>query len=105
MRGVQRPGFAAVEALRQIVGIPQIEIADLRPLHADDPEEMAGRHAEDSCVAWRHDRFGNLGRLQSGALVELPVVGRQLVCGVAYDRTGCPTLDRIGGSLALRRNL
>src|SRR4051812_23732036 len=105
MRGMQRPGLAAVEMLRQIVCIPQIEIADLRTLDADDSEEMTGRYAKNSRVARRHDGFGNLGQLQSRAFVELPVVGRQHVHRVAYDRTRGPALCRVGRGIVLRRGL
>ena len=46
MGRMQRAGLAAEEALGEVVPVPEVEIADLWPLDADDTEEVAGRHAE-----------------------------------------------------------
>jgi hypothetical protein len=102
MGGVQRTRLAAEKALGEIVGVPQIEVADLRPLGADDPEEMAGRHVEGPRVARRHDRFGDLGQVAPDEFVEGPIVGRQLVRRVADDRRRGPALGCVGRSLSLR---
>ena len=57
MGGVQRARLAAEEALRQVVGVPQVQVADLRTLDADDPEELPGRDLERPRLARRHDRL------------------------------------------------
>src|SRR4051794_9044962 len=53
MRCVQRARLAREEALREIVRVPEIEIADLRALDADDAKDVSGRHAERAGLAPR----------------------------------------------------
>jgi hypothetical protein len=53
MRRVQRARLAAEEALGEVVRVPQVEVADLWPLDADDAEDMPGRNVEGTRVARR----------------------------------------------------
>ena len=49
MRAVQGPCLAGEEALVEVVRGPEVEVTDLRPLDAEDPEEAA-RPARESCA-------------------------------------------------------
>ena len=51
----------AFTALVEVVGVPQVEVADLRPFDADDAEEVPGRHLEGARLARRHDDLAALG--------------------------------------------
>ena len=98
---VQRARFAGEEALAEVVCIPQVQIADLRSLDADDSKQMAGRHLEGARLARRHDGFGNLGEIAPHVVVERAVVGRELVDGVDDNGWRCTPRGCIGGWLAL----
>ena len=52
---VQRAGLAGEEALGEVGGVPEVEIAGLRAVGAGDAEEVAGGDAEAAGVARRHD--------------------------------------------------
>ena len=43
---VQSPRLATIEALSQIMRIPEVEIPDLRALDAHNAEEVPRRHLE-----------------------------------------------------------
>ena len=108
MRRVQRPRLAAEEALGEIGGVPQVEVADLRALDADDAEEMPGRNVECARLARRHDRLADLRHALSRAVVERRVIGRQPIEGIddrgfrsaplsRVRRRRCPGRDQHGG--------
>src|ERR1700722_4733101 len=92
MRRIERPRLAAEEPFGEITRTPQIEVAHLRPLNADDAKEMPRRNVERASLAWRHDRFANLRHACARILVERRVIGGQLVERVNDDRFGCATL-------------
>src|ERR1700733_757753 len=52
MRCVKRPRFAAEEPFGEITRTPQIEVAHLRPLNADNAKEMPRRNVERASLAW-----------------------------------------------------
>src|ERR1700723_4453464 len=54
---IKRPRLAAEEPFGEITCTPQIEVAHLRPLNADDAKEMPRRNVERASLARRHDRF------------------------------------------------
>src|SRR5206468_3117991 len=74
------------EALREIVRVPQIEVADLRAFDGNDAKQMAGRHGEGARIARRHDGFGDFDEIAPDVVVECTVVRRELVDGVDDDR-------------------
>src|SRR5262249_43287838 len=82
----------------KIVRVPQVEVADLRTLDADDAEEVAGRNLEGARLARRHDDLADLARALPGALVEGAIVGRHAVNGIDDDRLDRAALGGIGGS-------
>ena len=103
MGGVQRARLAAEEALGQVVGVPQVQVADLRTLDADDPEEVTGRDLEGPRLARWDDHFGDPAETLPRCFVERPVVWRYLVDGIADDRRRLPPLGRVGGAAVLGR--
>ncbi len=52
---VEGTRLAAEEAFGQVMRIPKVEIANLRPLCRDDPEQMARRNLKGSGVTGRHE--------------------------------------------------
>ena len=103
MGRVQRARLAAVEPFREVRRVPQVQIAHLRAIGDDDAEQMAGRDVEGPRVAGRNDHLVDLGHGTAYRLVEVPVVGRQLVHRVdrdGFDRAPC---RRVGGLPVLRR--
>ena len=55
MGRVQGAGLAAEEAFGQVAPVPEIEVAGLWALAANDAKEVARRHGEGPAVAWRDD--------------------------------------------------
>src|SRR5438477_12773960 len=51
---VKSPRLATVEALSQVMRVPEVEVADLRALDADNAEEVSCRHLECLGIPWRH---------------------------------------------------
>ena len=99
MRCIKRPRLAAEEPFGEIARAPQIEVADLRPLDADDAKEMPRRNVERASLARRHDRFADLRHARARILVERRVIGGQPVERVNDDRFGCATLVGVRGRL------
>ncbi len=81
---VQRPGLAGEEALGEIGGGPEVEVADLRAFGGDDAEEMAGRHGERAGVARRHDELGGPGPAGAGG-ADRREIGRRQGAGRVAD--------------------
>ena len=68
---VQSARLATVEALSQIMRVPEVEIPDLRALDAHDPEEVPRRQLECLGFPRRHRELGNFGDLnEHGYAVE-----------------------------------
>ena len=59
MRRMQRARLAAEEMLRQVVLVPQVEVADLGTLDAHDANEMARGHSECTPLARRDNELGD----------------------------------------------
>ena len=57
---VQSPRLATVEMLSQVVRVPEVEVANLRALDANNAEEVSCRHLECFGVPRRHRELGNL---------------------------------------------
>ncbi len=54
MRPLQLPGPRCPQAFTRVVGIPDIEVPDLRADRGRDPEHMPGRHIPGAAGADRH---------------------------------------------------
>src|SRR5947207_2862927 len=78
---VQGPRLATVEALSKVMRVPEVEVADLRALNAQDTEKVSRRHLECAGLPRRHGELGNFGQL--GAR---PVVKRGIEQGQLLDR-------------------
>ena len=97
VRGVERARLAAEEALGEIGGVPQVEVADLRPLDAENPKKMAGRNVERAPLAGRDDRLADLRHPRTGVVVECGVVSRQPVDRINDDRFCGATPSGVSG--------
>src|ERR1700686_1247124 len=86
MRGMQRPGLAAVEALGKIFSVPEIEVGDLWSVNADDPEEMSCRDRESAPVPGRHNQLIKFAPAGAGSFVELGVETRKVPDRIGDDR-------------------
>src|SRR5580704_12413023 len=91
MRRVDGARLAAEESLREIMRVPEVEVADLRPLDADDAEDVACRHAEASGIPRRHDHLGDFRHSGSQLAIEPGVIGREAIARVDRDRGGGTT--------------
>src|SRR5215813_14474171 len=90
---VQSPRLATVEALTQVMRVPEVEVADLRAGDADNTEEVSRRHLECLGVPRRHRELGNFGQLTARPVVKRGVERRQLRDRIRqYQR--CPGLRR-----------
>ena len=96
---MQRAGLAAEEAFGKIGGVPEVQVADLWPLDADDAEEMPGRNVEGSALARRHDRLADLRHAGAGVVVEFRVVGGQPTQIVDDNGRGGPARFGVGRRL------
>ena len=97
VRRVQRARLAAEEALAEIVVAPQVEIADLRPLDADDAKEMTLGNAEGSGIARGNDDLGDRRETLSRAIEKVQVRLRQRSNGIDDDRRRSPPGLRVVG--------
>ncbi len=101
MGRVERARLAAEEPLGEICCAPQIEVADLRPLDADDAEKMSGLDVERPRLARRHDCLADLRQPHARIVVEGRVIDGQPVERVDGDGFGCATLVCVRGRLHL----
>src|ERR1700758_5759365 len=85
MCSVQSPRLATVEALSQIMRIPQVEVADLRALDADNLEDVSRRHLECLGLPRRHPELGNFGQRSAHLSVKRSIERWQLL---EYVSTG-----------------
>ena len=86
VRRVQRPRLAAEEALRQVVRVPQVKVADLRAFDADDAEELSRGHAECPRLARRHHQLGDLRQPGARRVVERRIERRQFLHRIGHHR-------------------
>src|SRR5580704_13900153 len=86
---VKSPRLATVEALSQVMRVPEAEVADLRALDADNAEEVSRQHLERLGVPRRHRELGNLGELSARLVVKRGVERWQLLDRIRQQRQ-CP---------------
>ena len=96
MGRVERAGLAAEEALGEICRAPQVEVADLRALDAENAEKMPGRNVERAPLARRNDGLANLLHARARIVVERRVVSGQLVERIDDNGLRGATLSRVG---------
>jgi hypothetical protein len=96
MRRVKRTRLAAEEALRKIGCVPQIQVADLRPLDADDAKEMAGWYVERARLARRDDRFADRLHANARLVGERGVVSCRRIERIDDDRFCRPARGGVG---------
>src|SRR6516164_2158258 len=89
MRRVQSPRLATIEALGQVMRVPEVEVADLWALDAHNAEEVSRRHLECLGVPWRHHDLGNFGQLIARFVVKRGVERWQLLDRIRQHRY-CP---------------
>ena len=90
---VQSPRLATVEALSQVMRVPEVEIPDLRALDAHNPEEVPRRHLECLGFPRRHRELGNFGHLSPCPVVKCGVERWQLLDRIRQHRR-CPAPRR-----------
>mmetsp|Transcript_99527 Transcript_99527/g.310083 ORF Transcript_99527/g.310083 Transcript_99527/m.310083 type:complete len:316 (+) Transcript_99527:92-1039(+) len=96
VRRMQLARLAREEALREVVRVIQVEVADLRALAGHDAEELPGAHLESAGVPrWHHDLPGQ-SQVAPRPLVQRGVVRRQQPHPVACDRPRSAPLGRVG---------
>src|SRR5438874_6768777 len=86
---VKSPRLATVEALSQVMRVPEVEVADLRALDADTAEEVSYRHLECLGIPRRHREFGNFRQLSARPVVKRGVERWQLLDRIRPHRQ-CP---------------
>ena len=86
MGSVKCPGLAGKEPLRQVVGVPQVQVADLRPLDRTDPEEVASRHPERPRIARGNRHFVDLHRTAPCCVVKRHIGLGKTIVGIADHR-------------------
>src|SRR5580693_5648824 len=91
---VKSPRLATVEALSQVMRVPEVEVADLRALDADNAEEVSCRHLERLGVPRRHRELGNFRQLSARPVVKRGVERWQLLNRIRQYRQ-CPA-PRLG---------
>src|SRR6516164_11667509 len=79
MGRVQSARLATVEALCQVMRVPEVQVPDLRALYADNAEEVPRRHLKCHGLARQHHKLGNVGQLSACRVVELGVERWQLI--------------------------
>src|SRR5580704_9879902 len=97
MRCVQRTRFATVEALSQVMCVPEVEVADLRALDAHNTEEVPRRHLECLGVPWRYRELGNFGQLSARPVVKRGIKRRQLLDRIRQHRRCLTPRRRVRG--------
>jgi hypothetical protein len=82
MRAMQRPCLPGKETLPRVVGIPEIEIADLWAFDTHDTEKMPGRDSKAPGIARRHDHIVNFGPAFAGGPITVEIGRRQRIDGI-----------------------
>ena len=96
---VQSSRLATVEALSQIMRVPEVEVPDLWTLDAHNAEEMPRRHLERPGFPRRHREFGNFGHLSPCPVVKCGVERWQLLDRIRQRRLPCAAPPRPGGGV------
>src|ERR1700716_4199471 len=86
---VQSPRLATVEALSQVMRVPEVEVADLRALYAPYSEEVSCRHLECPGIPGRHRELGNFRQLSARPVVKRGIERWQLLDRIRQHRR-CP---------------
>ena len=102
MRCIERPRLAAEEALGEIRGVPQIEVADLRAFDADDAEKMPGGYVKSPRFARRRDDLADLRDAGARVVVERSIIGGQPVERVDHDGFRCAALIGVYRRIGLK---
>src|SRR5438874_9690678 len=76
---VQSPRLATVEALSQVMRVPEVEVPDLRAPDAHNAEEVPRRHLECLGFPRWHRELGNFGQLSPCPIVKCGVERWQLL--------------------------
>ena len=108
MGRVQLPSLGGVEPLLEIVGVPEVQVADLGALNAPDAEEMSRWNLEGFAVPRGDEDLVGFGHGFAGGGVDICVEGRKIRDGVADDGGGGLALGGVGrrghgGHVAARR--
>jgi hypothetical protein len=94
---VQSSRLATVEALSQIMRVPEVEVPDLWTLDAHNAEEMPRRHLERPGFPRRHREFGNFGHLSPCPVVKCGVERWQLLDRIRQRRRRPAPRRRVRG--------
>jgi len=84
--GMQRARLAAEEAFGQIAGVPEVEVADLRPLDADDAKEMPLGHPKAAPFPRRDDGLADLRQILPRCIQQAEVGRRKRFDRISQDR-------------------
>src|SRR6516162_4849664 len=94
---MQSPRLATVEALGQVMRVPEVEIADLRALDTDYTEEVSRPHLECPGIPGRHRELGNFRQLSARPVVKRGVERWQLLDRIRQHRRCPASLGRVRG--------
>src|SRR5215472_11428088 len=83
---MQSPRLAAVEALGQVMRIPEVEVSDLRTLDTDNAEEVTCRDLERLGLPRRHHDVGNFGQLGARPVVKRGIERWRLLDRICQHR-------------------
>src|SRR6516165_2971823 len=94
---VQSPRLATVEALCQVMRVPEVEVPNLRALDADNTEEVSRRHLERLGFPRRHRELGNFGHFRPYLVVKCGVERWQLLDRIRQHRWCLAPRRRVQG--------
>src|SRR5215472_6158941 len=94
---VQSSHLAAAEALSQIMRVPEVEVADLRTLDAQNMEEVSRRHLECLAVPRQHHELCNFRQLSARLVVKRGVERWQLLDRIRQHRQCSAPRRRVQG--------
>src|SRR5690242_1409843 len=103
MGAVERPRLGAPEALGKVARIPEIKIANLRSLDADNAEKVSRWHIEGATIAGGYGNLAHLREIAACAIVEPGIIWWEMLDGIDHDGSGAPALHGIGGRRNRRR--
>ena len=89
MRAVQGAGFTRKEVLGKIIGIPKVEIPDLRPLDACNSKDLPSLGAKQPRLAGRNEHLIDLAQICPQGVKPHLIRARQRVGRIADHRGDC----------------